>query len=220
MKHKQNYYNLKLGENMLIQILITVEILIINLLITHLLSTKKFRNIISFLILGFASVIIVFGFLIIRNDDTPQWVGMLTGIIYIFPLLYVYKESASKMVLIMLFCWTHTLIISAIASSVFLMLFDNNNIIYQLIIQTVLLVASTAIVIKFAKNTFRVILEGYKKSNILLFMALVFALAVFAFLNRYFISNQIVALSLSLIQAIMSIAVFILLSDNIKKSHS
>lgn len=151
------------GNHMLIRVLILLEILIINLLLTHILARKKYSNLKTFGILFLFTIVIssVFYFInsITGGDGQTVWF-VLIGFLYIFPLYILYDTKVNVLITIMIYCWTYTMILNSISHSIGYLLSQLGENPIILITQTLLIIITFNYVLKFTKNKFMVIVEN------------------------------------------------------------
>jgi len=202
---------------MIIRLILQLEILFVNLFITNKLSKRKYSKLILISSLLGYTVLIVFLFATLRNDDSPLWLSLLIGISYILPLILLYKETPQRIISTMLFCWTQTLIISNLSRSISILL--NANELTHIIIQSLILIVVFFFILKFSFNIYKVILEDISKDSIILMMILSIFLFSLAVIFGYFLKTPpVLAIILSLILAIISVAVYLLLRNFVEKS--
>ena len=117
----------------------------------------------------------------------------------------------------MFFCWTQTMIISNISKSI-AELFDSNIIYLAFLIQTVALSLTFTFIQKFARNTYKTIIDGISKESFKSLLILASILLSFAIVISYFVTDNIVKLFLLSLLMITSYSVYTLLKSFVEKS--
>lgn len=148
---------------MVIHTLIIVEILFVNLLVTHFVLTKKYSvlKIVTYLVL-FTFIYVVAAYFA-QNFNRPPWFNIVIGITYVFPLYYLYKESLLKITTLMLFSWTQTMIILGFSISI-AGFFDQDQL-FIFIVQTILFIGLTPFILIFARNTYKPIIDDIENDS-------------------------------------------------------
>ncbi|MGS0972771.1 MAG: GGDEF domain-containing protein [Candidatus Izemoplasmataceae bacterium] len=178
---------------MIIKLIITYQILIINLVLTHILAKKKYSNLVTFGILFLFTVVlsvILFYTSTLFSGEKPTAWFILTGAFYIAPLSFLFSNRFKELITIMIYCWTYTMTISSISVGIgyFINIFSQNMNI--LIIQTILFTISFYLILTFTRNKFMVVINSAsnatRNSLILLGMSMFGTIVGI----RYFISPQ------------------------------
>lgn len=203
---------------MYITLIIQLEVLLINLYITNLISIRKYsmRKTIGLLLL-YTCLIVLFAFFA-RTENTTEWLNIIIGLSYILPLTLIYKESMIKMSTIMFFAWTQTMIISNISLALGSII--NDNFIYlTIIIQSVVFIIAIPFIKKFALQTYKVILEGISKESFNLLLALATLLLILSIVVNYSISNPVLTIMSLMLLGLSCIFVYNLLHAFVVKSN-
>ncbi len=162
---------------MIIKLLITYQILVINLILTHLLAKNKYSNLVIFTSLFLFTVIqsVALYFLspLFSGEKPTAWF-VIVGLFYLIPLYLLYDISIKKLFTIMVYCWTYTMIIGSIAVglSSYINLFGET--LEILIIQTFLIITTIKFIVSFTKNKFMVVISDAsdKTKNLLLLLGI------------------------------------------------
>jgi len=145
----------------LLQTVIALEILFVNLLTTHMCSKRKYSNIKLLATLSIFTIIVYYGmWLILRLETYPKVIFIIIGFIYFFPIKYLYNEKSSNILKIMLFSWTHTIIVNSFSVEIAKLFDTPNSFGVILIVQTMIYIVTTYIVIKYIKAKFITILRN------------------------------------------------------------
>ncbi|BCR35258.1 GGDEF domain-containing protein [Mariniplasma anaerobium] len=204
---------------MYINLVLQLEILLVNLIITGLLATRKYKiktTVISLILFTFLSVLFYF---VLNPDDSSRYYHLIAGFTFIIPLILLYKESVFKMTTIMFFSWTQTMIISNISLSL-ANIIDAKLIILPIVFHTILLAIAFPLIKIFAQKTYKVIIEGISNDTTKLLMVLATILFSMSIIFGYFISGDIVIIITLLLLEIANISVYTLLRDFINKSKT
>jgi len=202
---------------MYLTLLIQLEVLLMNLVLTDLLSTRKYKiktTVISLVLFTFLTVSLFF---FLRTDNTPELFHLIVGFSFIFPLSALYKDTILKMSTIMFFCWTQTMIISIISKSLAFIINGDIAMLY-LIIQTVLLIIAFPFIRIFAKKTFKVIIKGISNKSFMLLFALASLLLSTTIILGYFFERSFIVIVSLILLGITNIIVYILLRDFVMQS--
>lgn len=203
---------------MYVNLIIQLEVLLVNLIITSLISTRKYSlkiTIASFIVFTF---LVVFLFALFRTEDAPQWWSILVGATFIIPLTLLFKESMRIMITVMFFCWTQTMIVLNISKSIGLLINDENLLLLY-IIQTILLIAAVPYIIHFSKNTYKFIIDGIADESFKLLAILTTLLLSMTVALSYFISGPTVILISLLLLGATNLLVYTLLRNFVEKSN-
>lgn len=207
---------------MLIKLLITYEILFINLFLTYLLAERKYSKLITFAVLFlftlFLSIILNFTSPLFAGENPTIWFVVI-GSVYLIPLSMVYKINFKRLVIIMIYCWTYTMIIGAIAVGITNLIDKTNNLLVILLIQTGLILVTIRFIIYFTKTKFMTILNSSsnKTQNLLLLLgSSLFAVSTGI---RYFINpSEVIYLVLIVFILIIIIASYNLLFNTVQSN--
>lgn len=203
---------------MYINLAIQLEILFVNLMITGLLATRKYKiktTVISLILFTFLSVLL---YVLLKPADSSRYYHLFVGFTFIIPLILLFKESVFKMSTIMFFSWTQTMIISNIALS-FSNIIDSNLEILPIILQTVFLIMAFPLLKRFALKTYKVIIIGISNDSTKLLMVLASILFSMSIVFGYFINGSVVIIVSLLLLGITNISVYTLLRDFVNKSN-
>ncbi len=143
---------------------IFLEMLFVNLVTMHNCCRKKYsvRRVIS--VLSIITGLILFLSFFLRGKFNLQYLHgyilILLGLIYFFPLKYLYRESAGKTLVIMIFSWTHTMAITYFCIQVATLFGLRYHFQMALLIQTLVYSFSTPLLIKFVRRRFFYILKN------------------------------------------------------------
>lgn len=198
---------------MLFSIFNIVEILFVNLLHTHIISRKKYSNQIIFAILftiSFTLLAILYLANGINEESTVR--SVFVGFIYLIPLYFIYDLSFKKLLTIMVYCWTYTIIISTVAYGFVNMIETSNTIEYIFVLQSLLILVSIIFVFKFSKIIFKIVLD--KANNITQNLLLVLSISIFSgFVGiRYYVDpKETIYLVLTAILIIITITSYALI---------
>lgn len=178
---------------MIIKLLITYQILIINLILTHSLAKAKYKNWVTVsVILSFTialNFILSYASPLFASEVPSPWF-IVAGILYIIPLYFLYQIRIRELLIIMVYCWTYTMVITSIAvgiASLFDVFSSNVEI---LLSQTILLIPTFFIVLRFTKSKFMIIVQS--SSNVTRSYLMILGISMFSTITgvRYFISPE------------------------------
>jgi diguanylate cyclase (GGDEF)-like protein len=198
---------------MLYAIFNIVEILFVNLFHTHIIARKKYSNQIVLAILftvSFALLAILYFANGINEESTVR--SVLVGFIYLVPLYFLYDLSFKKLLTIMIYCWTYTIIISTVAYGVVSMIDTSNTIAVIFSLQSLFILVSIIFVFTFSKKIFKKVLD--KASDITQNLLLVLSISIFSgFVGiRYFVDpNETIYLVLTVIMIVITITSYALI---------
>lgn len=207
---------------MFIKLLISYQVLIINLSLTHILAKKKYTNWVTFTVLVLFTLVegvILYLLTPLFSSTEPTVWFVLAGVFYLIPLNLLYKLNFKKIVTIMIYCWTYTMIISSIAVGLsnFINLID--NLLEILFIQTLLLLITLRYMISFTKNKFFFVINNATDKTISLLLLL--GASLFATITgiRYFINpEESIYFSLVFFLIIIIITSYNLLFNNVQSN--
>lgn len=205
---------------MIFTIFIFTEILLVNLLHTDKLAKRKYSGLFTFLTLFiFTSSIILSLYLFgaISEESTSR--SVLVGFLFIMPIYFLYDATFKKLITIMIYCWTYTLIINTISYGLAASLNTTSISLYTLIIQTLLIMISIVFTFNFSRNYFQLVLDkSIEKTQ---YMLLILGASVFlSYVGvRYYIDPNIAIYFFLTITLIMiSIMSYILLYTIVKSN--
>ena len=186
---------------MLIKLLITYEILFINLYLTYILVERKHSKLITFGVLflfTFVLSVILYFTSPLFSGENPTIGFVVIGAVYLVPISLLYNVNFKRLIIIMVYCWTYTMIIGAIAFGIASLIDESNSILITLLIQTALLLITIKFIISFTKTKFITILNNssYKTQNLLLLLGT--SLFATSTVIRYYV-NPVEAIYLILI---------------------
>lgn len=171
---------------MIIALILSLEILIVNLLVTYLCFRSKYSLLINLVILTVITILIyIFSIFVLEVEEGPSIWGIILGLIYMIPLYFLLEIKIHKLIYIMTLTWTYTLVVSGITNILGFILFEEPSILFLVLIQTIIFVATIKFMIDFVKNKVLMILEKLDLNwkYLLLFSTLTFTVIVFI---RYF----------------------------------
>ncbi|MTI81108.1 MAG: diguanylate cyclase [Firmicutes bacterium] len=152
------------GMEQLARIFLILEMLLINLMTSHLCSRRKYSIMRIIVVLTlFTALIFLVSFFIREKLDLPYLnfsMLILLGLTYFFPLKNLYHESSDKTLAIMFFSWIHTVTVTFLAVQISTSFGYKNHFQIALIVQTIIYLFSTPVIIKFIKNRFLYILKN------------------------------------------------------------
>lgn len=162
---------------MILKLLITYEILIINLFLTHILAKRKYSNFITFSCLLLFTIVLGVSLYFITplfSGAEPTFWFVLAGSFYFLPLYFLYEINTKKLIIIMIYSWTYTMILSAIAVGLSAFITIMNDLGQILIIQTILTIVTLRNIVLFTKNKFIVVVNnaGDKTKNLLMILGI------------------------------------------------
>lgn len=148
---------------MVFTIINVFEILIFNLLHTHLIAKKRYATHIVFIVLLiFTALLFTLIFFVGINENTTAR-SVLVGLVYVIPIYFLYDTNFRKLFTIMIYCWTYTLGVNSFAFGIANLINPSSVVILTLIIQSIVFAISFPFVMRFSRNKFKTILE---KSNV------------------------------------------------------
>lgn len=204
---------------MLLTLLISLEVLLVNLTITYFCTKHKYSLQLNVIVLFFTTVLLyLFSYFVLQQRDGPSIWGIILGITYIVPLYFLLNVKMHQLLYIMTFSWVYTLIVSGISQIIAEGLFGNADVLSALIIQTVLFLATLMYVINFAKSRILFILLTVDRNwrTLILFSTAMFLITIIVRHALNFTNNliQIVLLLLLLIVYYVFHHIFYLLFKN------
>jgi len=149
----------------LARILIILEMLLINLLTTHMCAQKKFSNLIVIAELTLFTVIVSIVSYHLNLRSYGSDIFILVGFLYILPLKHLYNENLYGIVGIVFFSWIHTITVIYTSEQIAKLLGAENILSFALLVQTLFFLFSTPVVIKFVKNRFLYILRNISQET-------------------------------------------------------
>ncbi|MCF7924858.1 MAG: GGDEF domain-containing protein [Candidatus Izimaplasma sp.] len=204
----------------MIQAIIVYEVLIINLLLTHLILKRKYDTyVIVIALLTFTIAFSIIVKLTIPSEVSRAWT-MLLGVIYIIPLSLLYKDALLKKVIVMTLCWSYSLFLSSIAYIITTSIYGTHLEPLMIILQTIFIVLTIPFLLPYIHKFLIFVLHNLdKKSNVvLIIMGVVNFSGLMA--ARYFIpyTNPILFLVIVISFGLTTILVNVLLYDSIQKT--
>lgn len=178
---------------MIFKLLIAYETLIVNLLLTHILAEKKYSNLITFsglfIFTIFTSIALNYVTPLLTQERQTYWF-IFIGFLYLLPLYFLYNISFKKLVTIMIYSWTYTMIISSITIGLSNLIHVLEEFLEIFLIQTISILISLRLMIHFTKSKFIVVVNNAadKTKNLLLLLGL--SLFAVTSIIRYSISPE------------------------------
>jgi len=174
---------------------IFLEMLLVNLITSHLCSRKKHSlgRIISELI--FFTVLILLVSFIVKSNLNLIYLDysaiIFLGFTYFFPLKHLYNESSKKTLTIMFFSWMHTMTVNWFALQISNLLTFKYYFQVALVLQTIIYLFTTPIIVKYVKNKFLYILKNITREMDKLLVTLsLFQFTTLIIIYLYFIEEQ------------------------------
>lgn len=198
--------------------IISLVVLIINLICIHLVATpkRKIWEIIAFN-LGLTIVINMIP-IVFPNFNSPDWVILLYGLLYIIPMLYNYDLRFYQLMAILLFCLTQTMTITAILINIEETLLSLPEV-FKILFHVSGMLILTPLVIHFLRKTYKLIVNNLRTENIVMLMSISFAFFILAIFMRYFmIPLTITTLMIKILFLLLFYLVFRLIYMITKKS--
>ncbi len=150
----------------MLKILISLEILLVNLLTTHFCLKNKYSNIRTIITLFFSTILIYSGWFLFELQKYPRSMFVIVGFIYFFPIKYLYDEKANRVLTIMFFSWTHTILVNAFAVETAKLFDFQNHYALILTVQSLIYGFTVYMVVMFIKNKFISVLKNIpEKTN-------------------------------------------------------
>lgn len=204
---------------MLWMILTSLEVLAINLVVTFFCTKQKYSMLVNVLVLLVTTVLLyVFSYFVIGLNSGPSIWGIVLGFVFVLPLYLLLDIKIYKLVYIMTMSWLYTLVVSGTSQLLGSMWFTEYELLFSLLIQTLLFLATITFMIRFVKEKVLFLLTKMQRNwaTLLLFSTSVFTITV---VIRYYSSFsvpylQIIVLLLLLIGSYLFHQVFFLLFQN------
>ena len=206
---------------MLFAILNSLMVLIVNLFFTHILSKKKKSTLTVFLVifcftLLLALTVYLFG---IKKETTFRIV--IIGLIYVFPLKYLYDMSLKKLFTVVLYSWSYTMIVNTIAYGLAHIIGFVDLTLGVFIIQTFLFLVSFVVILKFSMKKFSVVLNKASSNNQYLLLFLGFTIFCTVIIIRYYLSpNTWMFLALIILLSNVAISSYLMMHQIVKSKLS
>ncbi|MCF7924090.1 MAG: GGDEF domain-containing protein [Candidatus Izimaplasma sp.] len=163
----------------------SILILFVNLITTEYIADKKFKPIITYLlIIGYTLIMIGLSRYVIPvifNGSVTPLIFMLISWSYLILFSFIYQNNLKTIIMIMAFSLSHTLLVNGLIYHVFIILFDEYVNIYFILIQLLVFLFTTPLMILLIKNTLKKITDSF---NQFLYKTLIF-LPLFNFLIMY-----------------------------------
>jgi diguanylate cyclase (GGDEF)-like protein len=162
-------------------IFITLEVLVINLVITYFCAKRKYAIWWNIVALMGATVLLylIFHVLIGPNTGPSVW-GIVFGSLFVLPLYVLLDIKIHKLVYIMTFTWLYTLVLSGSSQLLGNVWFSERSLWFALLIQTVLFLLTITFMIRFVQEKVLFLLTKMERNwaTLLLFSSSMFVLAV------------------------------------------
>lgn len=166
---------------MIFIILSSIEILIINIVSSYLCLEKKYSAKIIFGLLFLFSAASLFFLMRFLVEDIERRYAVLRGIVFIIPIILLYKDSIYKKVLIFFTVWIHSIAVAIIANLSAQLIADYHANMIMFILQTCIFSVTTPIVIKYIRNEFKFLIDNisekyfkYLTLNTILWFSLIY----------------------------------------------
>ncbi len=185
-------------------LLIVLEMLFINLYIAYICSKKKYSFFVTFTVLTLFTIVfsgmLIFVSQFISESLDGSGILMITGFIYIVPLIYLFKQPTKYTFFIMCSSWIYTMISFSLSyriSGIFNSDFERY---ITLVIQTIILALTMPFFLKLIRGKFMFILNNVENKTMNSIIMLAFLWYVIVVISNYiFVRGTTVHLNIILL---------------------
>lgn len=174
----------------MIGVISSLEILIVNLIINELATTKKIKKLYHYLIIVLHTVIVFTVYLVVIPEDTPTFLAMLIAWTYLIPFLFIYKEKVMIIIITMSFALTHSIFVNGLAYHILVINSGTNQSWNFVILQTLIFTVSTPLMVFFINKRIKYIIKALNDRIIRTILLISLASFLTVFTLRFFIEIQ------------------------------
>ncbi len=190
----------------MISLVSSIEILIVNLIINELATTKKIRKLYHYGIIILHTILVFSIFFLFLPKDSPTYLSLIIAWSYLIPFFFLYKEKFIIIVITMSFALTHTLFVNGLSYHILTIINGSHQTWYFVILQTVILSITTPLMIFFINKRIKYIMKALNQKTIRTVLLISLAAFTTTLTLRFFINIETLT---SL--ALLYLAIFILL---------
>lgn len=190
----------------MISLVSSLEILIVNLIINELATTKKIKKLYHYGVIIFHTILVFAIFFFFIPKNSPTYLSLIIAWSYLVPFLFIYKEKMIIIVITMSFALSHTLFVNGLSYHILTILTGSNQNWYFVLLQTIILSITTPLMIFFINKRIKYILRVLNERTVHTVLLISLAAFTTTLTLRFFINIETFS-SLVLIYS----AIFILL---------
>jgi hypothetical protein len=165
----------------------SIEILIVNLIINELATTKKLNKFYHYLIIIIHTAIVFLIAVFIIPKDVPVYLSILIAWTYLIPFFFIYKERIMVIIITMSFALTHSIFVNGLAYHISTIRLGSNQNWGFIILQTAIFVFSTPLMVLLVNKRIKFIINFLNTKNVKIFLLISLASFFTVFIMRFFI---------------------------------
>ncbi len=192
----------------MISLVSSIEILIVNLIVNELATTKKIKKQYHYGIIVLHTILVFSFFFFFVPKDSPTYLSLLVAWSYLFPFLFLYKEKLIIIVITMSFALTHTILANGLAYHILVIFSGSNQTWYFVMLQTLILSITTPLMIFFINKRVKYIIKALNQKTIRTVLLISLAAFTTTFTLRFFIQIETITTLVLLYLAIFILLVY------------